>query len=297
MGPSLSSYMRNMTQAITASTSNAYQLKVGYGWESTAGASTPIVTFQAKLQDQSTFTWTYTNTNSQSTSTSSSETVSLTGPTCNVVQNACSPQYAGPTDLTVLNDNIYNTLAIDARGSTGNNHVSTGMTWIQDSLAKLDPNYITGSISRVFCDNTGSGCNAYQGDTLCTATLPILCIDPAGLAFPNYTPHPSSFYDGWTGAYLGLSAPIIGTALTSQAAADNVCAVQYGPGWRMAEFHDGGGGWGFRGDHLVDSYSPQFYYSQFSALHNNPQPNYPISSPNRFWTRISDQPANCWNPK
>src|SRR5205823_1278208 len=52
--------------------------------------------------------------------------------------------------------------------------------------------------------------------------------------------------------------------------ADAYCRSALGAGWRMAEFHDGKGGWGFvaRGH---------------------------ISSTSRFWVRINDQPGNCWD--
>ena len=300
--PSTYSYESDATQSITASTTDEYKLTVNYGYEESASISSTYTTFSAKLQNQNAFTWTFSNTNSQQTSDTATQVVSLTGPACNVVQSGtqsvCSPQYSGPTDLTVLNDNIYNTLTVASTGTVGSQNVPTGMTWAEDSLVKLGPTYITASMSRVFCDDSvPGGCNAYQGDTKCTVSMPILCVDPVGLARPNYTPDPSLFYDGWVGGYLGLSTPISGTLLTSNAAANNSCAAQYGPGWRMAEFHDGGGGWGYRGDNMVDSYAAQFFYSQWPSLHNNPTPNYPITTAPRFWVSISDQPANCWNPK
>jgi YVTN family beta-propeller protein len=101
-------------------------------------------------------------------------------------------------------------------------------------------------------------------------SLPVLCVKPQGSARPAYTPDPSLFYDGWVGGSLAITAPVLGTTLTSQAVADALCATAFGAGWRMAEFHDGGGGWGFRG-----------YGSMADAGR-------------RFWVRISDQPANCW---
>jgi hypothetical protein len=300
--PGTSSYENDATTSITTSTTYDYKLTVNYGYEESASISSTYTTFSAKLQNQNAFTWTYSNTNSQQTQQTGTQIISLTGPTCNPVQNGtqfvCSPQYTGPTDLTVLNDNIYDTFTVASSGTIGTQNVPTGMTWTEDSLVKLGPTYVTASMSRVFCDNgVAGGCNVYQGDTKCTMTLPVLCVDPAGLARPNYTPEPSLFYDGWVGGYLGLSTPTSGTLLTSNAAANNVCSAQYGPGWRMAEFHDGGGGWGYRGDNMVDSYAAQFFYSQWPSLHNNPTPNYPISTPGRFWVSIDDQSANCWNPK
>jgi hypothetical protein len=139
----------------------------------------------------------------------------------------------------------------------------TAMTW-----AKVDHDNTWG-IDRVDCTSSTMACNPYTGDTSCSNSLPVLCVRPQGLPRPPYTPNPSLFYDGWVGGSLALTAPVLGTSLTSQANADALCATTFGSGWRMAEFHDGGGGWGFRGyGNILDG--------------------------SRFWVRISDQPANCW---
>jgi YVTN family beta-propeller protein len=140
----------------------------------------------------------------------------------------------------------------------------TAMTW-----AKIDHDNTWG-IDRVNCTSSTMACNPYTGDTSCSNSLPVLCVSPQGLPRPPYTPDPSLFYDGWVGGSLALTAPVLGTSLTSQATADALCATTFGSGWRMAEFHDGGGGWGFR------------------AYGNIPD------GGSRFWVRISDQPANCW---
>ncbi len=122
-------------------------------------------------------------------------------------------------------------------------------------------------------DNDG----AYRGDTSCREHLPVLCLHKAQLPVPaSVVPDAFSaqtggaFYDGWTGGHLKLSAKTPGTALTSRAAADALCSNQHGAGYRMAEFHDGGGGWGFMGV--------------------GPLPNDAV-----FWVAISDQPANPWD--
>ena len=70
-------------------------------------------------------------------------------------------------------------------------------------------------------DQLHSGsCNPYQGDTLCTARLPVLCFAPSHQA-------------------LAISPPTSGTDLRSRAVADVICARAFGPDWRMAEHHDG----------------------------------------------------------
>jgi hypothetical protein len=113
--------------------------------------------------------------------------------------------------------------------------------------------------------------DAYYGDTPCTEALPILCIDTA-----EWFDNPGVGTDrthGWCGYWLAQTDPIVGSELTSIDAANLVCSEQLGESFRMAEFHDGGGGW------------------HWWAYANLPE----LSFDTRFWTHINDQPANCWD--
>jgi hypothetical protein len=126
-------------------------------------------------------------------------------------------------------------------------------------------------------------CNPYQGDTSCRTALPILCAlkdgstaESAGLLNASNTEGAvgSSFYAGWMGGALAATAPIAGFVIGSLAQANARCESELGAGWRMAEFHDAGGGWGLvgkRGQGLVDTNS-------------------------RHWVAINDQKSNCWGP-
>lgn len=134
-----------------------------------------------------------------------------------------------------------------------------GMTW-----AKLDHNLAFGT-DRFNC----AGCDAYQGETLCSEAHSILCIRPDGSPNPGL---PVNFYDGWVGGNVGLSLPIRGDAIGSLANANALCAGFFGPGWQMAEFHHPLGGWGWSSHGNVFS-----------------------TATSRFWVFINDQPANCWN--
>lgn len=132
-----------------------------------------------------------------------------------------------------------------------------GMTW-----GKVSHTSATGT-DKVGC----LGCNPYTGDTACTYARPVLCIKN------DTSPNPGiavSFYNGWASGHIGLTSPVVGTTLASLATADALCVAQFGAGYRMAEHHDGGGGW------------------NWNAYAN-------ISSASRFWTYINDQPGNCWN--
>lgn len=132
-----------------------------------------------------------------------------------------------------------------------------GMTW-----RVLERN---GSYSHVGADSLT---NAYTGDTNPTTSLPILCLNkdnrppPPGITF--------DFYNGWAGGEVRLTAPVMGSSLTSRAVADNICASTFGGAYRMGEFHDGGGGWSWWGQGV-------------------------LSTASRFWVAISDQPANPWD--
>jgi hypothetical protein len=75
-------------------------------------------------------------------------------------------------------------------------------------------------------------CNPYQGDTACSVSLPILCIDPAT-------------------RQLAASRSVDGTHLASRQAADKVCSLEFGASWRMAEHHDGD--WGVAGSGTAPS--------------------------------------------
>ena len=113
-------------------------------------------------------------------------------------------------------------------------------------------------------------CNPYQGDTSCRVTLPVLCFKPDGSNPP--TGVQSGFYQGWTSGSLAATSPIMGAILQSAASASAQCVRELGDGWRMAEFHDGGGGWGLQG----------WRGGGFEAW-------------TRYWVHINDQPGNCWN--
>lgn len=125
-------------------------------------------------------------------------------------------------------------------------------------------------IDRVSCHGKDRSCDAYQGDTPCSARLPLLCLKVDGRERPPYA-STNLFYDGWVRGELRATAPVVGYALESPQAADAICRTAFGPGWRIAEHHDGGGGWGYRGYGQLDTQGQ------------------------RLWIRINDQPANCWD--
>lgn len=140
--------------------------------------------------------------------------------------------------------------------------IQKGLTWTE-----ISTNAPTGTV-RVGCSGT---CNPHTGDALCTTPLAMLCIKKSGVGFPLPKPLTVSNFDQnylWSGGIIGTTAPLLPPS--TRTAANAICVQQFGPGWRVAEFHDGWG-WGFQA---------------FGGVGNPAL---------RFWVDINDQPgALCW---
>jgi subtilisin family serine protease len=143
--------------------------------------------------------------------------------------------------------------------------VRTGMTWT-----------VVGQTEGYVQIGADAQTNAYAGDTTIDQALPILCVvvddrpAPGGITF--------DMYNGWVRGGVQATPPIAATILTSQQQGDEICAEEFGAGWRLAEFHDG-------------RYGPGFTQSggwSFWAEGSLP-------AGTRFWVAINDQPANPWN--
>lgn len=116
-------------------------------------------------------------------------------------------------------------------------------------------------------------CNPYDGDTSCRTVLPVMCINTGAVAkldAANGDPP-----QGWTAATLGATAPVMGALLESRPVADARCEKELGAGWRMADFH-AGGGWNVSG---------------------RPGAGLSAGGITRYWVAINDSAANCWDSK
>ena len=113
-------------------------------------------------------------------------------------------------------------------------------------------------------------CNPYVGDSSCRIVMPIACFRASGAAKPPNVQ--ADFDSGWTHGQLGATQPVMGALLKSEPSASARCEAELGPGWRMAEFHDGEGGWGLQGE-------------------RGPS----LRADTRYWVHINDQKGNCWN--
>ena len=132
-----------------------------------------------------------------------------------------------------------------------------GMTWV---LKKRDGDLV--------CVGKDEKTDAYVGDMHCSASLPILAILRKKMPKPAELVIESQYYE-WSGGSIALTRPVQGYKLTSLQEANRLIQEELGPGWEMAEHHDG---WGWN----------------FWAYGN-------IAADQRFWVSINDQPANPWN--
>jgi len=164
-----------------------------------------------------------------------------------------------------------------------------GLTW----LKKL--HYATEGVDLVGCfyGSVPPECDPYLGDTLCTESRPVLCIKVDGTNRPHYPRWStlSPFYYGWSEGSIDLSPSVLGTSLTSLAAANQVCSDSFGAGWRMAEFHDGL----YAGTNPEEPFGSDWAITPKShgGWHINAFGN--VRSDTKYWVSINDQQANCWN--
>ena len=168
---------------------------------------------------------------------------------------------------------------------------STAMTWQKifhntptspapdpDPTATDSPSVELLGIDYVGCN----GCDPDNGDMSCEEKLPILCLKQDGTPNPGVpiihyddVAMPDEYYNGWARGHISLTLPVRGSELQGVADGNDICEFQFGPGYRMAEFHDGTilsggkGGW--------------FFY----AFGN-------IDDSSHFWVQINDKSANCW---
>ena len=164
----------------------------------------------------------------------------------------------------------------------------TGMTWGYVGKSVNASNVtVTGAIY-VSCHSTVGGidCNPTTGDTTCRKALPILCtyrdpVYPNTFPIPANVAEPNSPYGNWAGEVVGTTPPArpcidLDGTLNGPKGVNAFCVAQFGPNWRVAEFHDGsvhgGVGWGFQAHGGIGQVG------------------------RRFWVDINDQPNGpCWN--
>ncbi len=147
----------------------------------------------------------------------------------------------------------------------------TGMTWTVKEQRPDNVVYV----------GSDSVTNAYHGDAPATDTLPVLCLLFTDAPLPSgITPDGNN---GWARGSVQMSPPVPGTALTSFTEGSRICSNAFGPGWVMAEFHDGY--WRTRPFPRPIWFRSGWNFWAHGTL--------PVGA--RLWVSINDQPANPWN--
>ena len=156
-------------------------------------------------------------------------------------------------------------------------------------------------------DDAADDCAAYDGDTACTGALPVLCVNLDG------TPNPGS-YTNWIDGSANIAGGVDGCQLTSRQVADSVCEQWFGPGCRMADFHDYTGGFPMTAaaSFETDDRVRVAISNQVANCWQTDNDGDGVRSPEdcdddnadsypgapelteRLWVHIDNQPANCW---
>jgi hypothetical protein len=110
-------------------------------------------------------------------------------------------------------------------------------------------------------------CDIDRGDNPCSTSLPLLCVSDDPKAAPRYTD--AQLRDRWVAARIAASQPVRGDSVPSIAAADAMCAAEFGAGWRVTRY-------GIKGDGCIASGQ--------------------VSEERRLWIHVEQRPeANCWS--
>lgn len=173
------------------------------------------------------------------------------------------------SSLACLSASHAETLQINDEAPPVQASARRGMTWGANQFPTG-----AGDIVVVSCHGepkvNGGSCDAYHGDTECSARLPVLCVKVDGRPRPGSLETPENSAVVWLGARVALTDSVPGSSLHARSDGDARCKLDLGPGWRMAEHHDVARGWSY-------------------AAHGW------IPSRSRFWVAINDQKANCWD--
>ena len=120
-------------------------------------------------------------------------------------------------------------------------------------------------------DFSQSACDPFSGDLSCKAELPLGCFKP-GDRQPDVDrlKRLQMPIDSFSGGEVRMTVPIAGEKFPTLASANAYCRTQFGAGWHVLSYHEGGGGG--------------------IITHSR------IPPKSRMWIDIEDQPhANCWD--
>jgi hypothetical protein len=176
--------------------------------------------------------------------------------------------------------------SVAASTEQGAKAIRYGLTFSMAPLDDQDPK----DVASLTCDVTGDqtlerpykdACNPSVGDTSCRMVLPVLCIKPGGYARP--APLSGS---GWSRGELAASQAVMGATLDSEVRATAMCEREFGAGWRMATFADGGN---YMDDTNYDHQARGDEWGLQGKLGGG------LGGTGRYWVHSPGQSANCWD--
>jgi len=88
-------------------------------------------------------------------------------------------------------------------------------------------------------------CNPFTGDTLCSTALPLACFIDTGEPVPQMKDDVSLLtrqyiQTYWSGGHIKVTPAMRGDHFKTLAEANQYCAAEFGDGWRVLDYHDGG---------------------------------------------------------
>ena len=140
----------------------------------------------------------------------------------------------------------------------------TTFTEFRSKIAGPDVSFLS-----CFLDKTQAPCDPFEGDRLCTASLPMACYKPGKRVPPGL--EKAGLGEGYSpSGEIRATPPVAASSFATRADADKYCSRQFGAGWQILEYHVGAGG-------AIATYSD-------------------IAPKSRLWVDVSDQRyANCWD--
>lgn len=95
-------------------------------------------------------------------------------------------------------------------------------------------------------DFASLNCDPFVGDRSCRSDLPLLCFRDLSLPTPrDAVQFNAALNMRWSGGEVAATEPLKAGQFATISDADRHCAKRFGQGWRVAEWHGGGVGYGF----------------------------------------------------
>jgi hypothetical protein len=103
-------------------------------------------------------------------------------------------------------------------------------------------------------------CNPFVGDEPCGNALPLLCFHDLQAPAPVDAVRFSALTRrSWSGGEVAATSPVRASRFATISNADRFCSTSFGKGWRVAEWHAGGWGYGFAAKTNRSSFSGRYW--------------------------------------